>query len=306
MKATMKDVAALAGVGLGSVSNVINGVKVKTSTREKVEAAIRELNYEPNTYARGLKVNRTNTIALILPTIWHPFFAEFTYYVEEALSKKNYKILLCNSDGIGEKEKEYIQMVRQSKVDGILGITYSDIDKYVSSNLPFVSIDRHFSEEVAYVTSDNYTGGQIAAQELIKRGCKQLMYVTTSSPYPYDTLNRKSGFYDVCVQENIIPSMLDIPEPFENIAQLMLDHFKVHQEVEGIFATTDILALRVIKTMKKLGKKLLRDYQIIGFDGMRLIEEEDYLVSTLVQSTQLMAESAVETLLAIIEKKPYE
>ena len=121
-----------------------------------------------------------------------------------------------------------------------------------------------------------------------------------------ETLNRKSGFYDVCVQENIIPSMLDIPEPFENIAQLMLDHFKVHQEVEGIFATTDILALRVIKTMKKLGKKLLRDYQIIGFDGMRLIEEEDYLVSTLVQSTQLMAESAVETLLAIIEKKPYE
>ena len=70
------------------------------------------------------------------------------------------------------KKKEYIQMVKQSKVDGIIGITYSDIDKYVSSNLPFVSIDRHFSEQVSYVTADNYLGGQIAAQELLTRNCK--------------------------------------------------------------------------------------------------------------------------------------
>ncbi|HBM5742511.1 TPA: LacI family DNA-binding transcriptional regulator, partial [Enterococcus faecium] len=71
MKTTMKDVAALAGVGVGTVSRVINGVKVKEVTKEKVMAAISELNYEPDEYARGMKTNSSNTIALILPTIWH-------------------------------------------------------------------------------------------------------------------------------------------------------------------------------------------------------------------------------------------
>nr|HPR81618.1 LacI family DNA-binding transcriptional regulator [Enterococcus sp.] len=91
MKATMKDVAAVAGVGVGTVSRVINGVRVKDTTREKVIAAIKELNYEPDEYARGLKTNKSNTIALILPTIWHPFFSEFAYFVEVELSKRNYK-----------------------------------------------------------------------------------------------------------------------------------------------------------------------------------------------------------------------
>lgn len=74
MKITMKEVAALAGVGVGTVSRVINGVRVKDSTYQKVQAAIKELNYQPDEYARGLKINRSNSIALLIPTIWHPFF----------------------------------------------------------------------------------------------------------------------------------------------------------------------------------------------------------------------------------------
>ncbi len=75
MKATMKDVAKLAGVGVGTVSRVLNNGSVKASTREKVEAAMTELNYQPDFYARGLKMKHTNTVALILPTVWHPFLA---------------------------------------------------------------------------------------------------------------------------------------------------------------------------------------------------------------------------------------
>ena len=73
---TIKAVAKEAGVSVGTVSNVINNIQVKASTKEKVEAAIKKLNYEPNVYARGFKINKTNTIALILPTIWNPFFSE--------------------------------------------------------------------------------------------------------------------------------------------------------------------------------------------------------------------------------------
>ena len=117
---TMKDVAHLAGVGLGTVSRVVNGYNVKESTLKKVQDAIEELNYQPDEYARGLKTNRSNTIAIILPTIWHPFFSEFAYHVEKNLSKKNYKLFICNVESDASTEIEYIEMLKNNKVDGII------------------------------------------------------------------------------------------------------------------------------------------------------------------------------------------
>lgn len=305
MKATMKDVAALAGVGVGTVSRVINGVRVKDATREKVTAAIKELNYEPDEYARGLKTNKSNTIALILPTIWHPFFSEFAYFVEDELSERNYKLLLCNSDGNAEKEKEYIQMVKQSKVDGIIGITYSDVDKYISANLPFVSIDRHFSEEVAYVTADNFMGGKIAATELVRRGCQKLAYIGGTSPYPNETNNRKQGFYEFCLQEEIIPSTLDMFEPIAHLEERLLHFFATHPDLDGIFAVNDFMGLKVIEALKKLDKYPVKDYQIIGFDGVKMAADQPFVMSTIVQPVHEMAYHSVQTILAMISNEDF-
>lgn len=138
----MKDVANLAGVGVGTVSRFINGTKVKDSTYQKVSEAIKTLDFIPDETARGLKSSMTNTVALILPTIWHPFFSEFAYHVEKFLSQNKYKLYLCNSDGQSEKEIEYIKMVDQNRCDGIIAITYTDIENCISDGLPFVSIDR--------------------------------------------------------------------------------------------------------------------------------------------------------------------
>lgn len=303
MKATMKDVAALAGVAVGTVSRVINGAQVKESTQMKVDAAIKELNYEPDAYARGLKMNRTNTVALILPTIWHPFFSAFAYYVEEALSERGYKLFLCNSDNNAEKESEYIQMVRQSKVDGIIGITYSDIDRYISAQLPFVSIDRHFSEEVAYVTADNYGGGEIAAKELIERGCQELAYIGGTSPYPNETNNRKKGFYNYCSTKNKNVKILDIPEPFISLEENLKEFFQENPTIDGIFSVNDFMGMKVIKILKELGKKPIEDYQLIGFDGIKMAVDQEYPISTIVQPVQEMAQSAVEILLGTILKQ---
>lgn len=95
--ATINDVAKLAGVSRGTVSNVINNIKVREKSYLAVKKAIEELGYVPNQYARTLKTNRTNTIALILPTIWNPFFSELTFHIEKETKKRGYKLLLCNS-----------------------------------------------------------------------------------------------------------------------------------------------------------------------------------------------------------------
>ena len=178
MSATMKDVAREAGVALGTVSKVINKIPVGEEYKVKVDEAIKKLGYEVDIYARGMKKQKTDTIALIIPNVLIPFFASFAYHLEVELSKHNYKLLLCNSDGHAEKELSYINMAKQNKVDGIVGITYSDIDQEVSNNCKFVSIDRHFSNsDIPYVSSDNYEGGKIAAEKLIEIGCRNLAFI---------------------------------------------------------------------------------------------------------------------------------
>lgn len=304
MKATMKDVARLAGVGVGTVSRVINGVTVKPLTKEKVDVAIKELNYTPNEYARGLKTNKTQTVALIIPTIWHPFFSEFAYYVEEYLSKQNYKLFLCNSDGKVSKEKEYIQMVKQNKVDGIIGITYSDVDQYISANLPFVSVDRHFSEDVCYVTADNLAGGRIAAKELVERGSKYLAFIGSYSEHPNETTKRLDGFIDYCLTYNLAYEILSVPEPYEEFNQHLEQFLIQYPALDGFFVVNDFLALSVIEFIEeKKIKKIGMDYQVIGFDGIRLGNGHKKMLSTIVQPIQEMARFSVEHILNIIAGK---
>lgn len=306
MNITMKEVARHAGVGVGTVSRVLNNGSVKDSTRKRVEASMKELNYQPDFYARGLKTNKTNTVALILPSVWHPFFSEFAFHVENQLELKHYKLYLCNSNGNSEKEKEYIQMVTQNKVDGIIGITYSDIDGYISSNLPFVSIDRYFTEEVIYVTADNSAGGRLAVEELQKRGCKNLAYIGGYQETPNETKSRRKYFEIECNQQQIAYEVLDMLEPLLDSWNTIETFLLEHESIDGIFTINDSMAMEVCKILKKLGKRVPEDVQVIGFDGQRLSDGEDYLVSTIVQPIEEMAHSAVDLLIDVIEGKEVE
>lgn len=306
LEATMKDVARLAGVGVGTVSRVLNNGSVKASTREKVEAAMKELNYQPNFYARGLKTNQTYSVALILPSVWHPFFSEFAYHVESHLEQADYKLYLCNSAGNAKKEQEYIQMVTQNKVDGIIGITYSDIDDYISSNLPFVSIDRYFTEDVIYVTADNAAGGRLAAQELAKRGCKKVAYIGGYQETPNETKNRRKYFEIECQELGIDNVALDMLEPLYDIENSITKFIQENPEVDGIFTVNDTMAISVCQIFKKLNKKVPEDIQVIGFDGQKTKEGEPYLVSTIVQPIKEMAETAVDLLLSVIKGNEVE
>ena len=297
---TMKDVARLAGVGVGTVSRVVNGIKVKDSTFEKVQTAIEELNYQPDEYARGLKTNRSNTIALIIPTIWHPFFSEFAFYIEKNLNQYKYKLFICNVEEDASTEIEYLEMLKGNKVDGIIGITYSDIDKYIFSNLPFVSIDRHFSESVSYVTSDNFTGGQLAAKALIDRGAKHLAYIGGQNIYKNETDFRKQGFYKIVEESNKNLYKFDLFEPIQDLEKKLEVFLTSYPQIDGIFAVNDFMALKIMKVMKELGKEAPLDYQIVGFDGLKSAVDQEFFLSTIKQQTDLMAKAAVESLLLLI------
>ncbi|CZQ99558.1 transcriptional regulator, LacI family [Trichococcus flocculiformis] len=300
--ATMKDVAALAKVGVGTVSRVLNSSgSVKESTRRKVEAAMKELNYIPNAYARGLKMNKTNTVALIIPTIWHPFFSEFAYYVESNLAEHKYKMLLCNSDVSSDKELEYIQMVQENKVDGIIGITYSDLDNFVSSHLPFVTIDRHFKEETVCVTSDNFHAGQLAVEKLVEKGCHKLGYIGTHSRFPTETTKRRDGFKAKAEQMGIPYAIYDGQDPVIELKQEIRTFFEENPDVDGIFAHTDFIALDILEILEEMKRNVPEEVQIIGCDGIKMESGRRQIVSTIRQPVDLMAKAAVEKIIQVID-----
>ena len=301
----MKDVAALAKVGVGTVSRVLNNSgAVKESTRRKVEAAMKELNYIPNAYARGLKMNKTNTVALIIPTIWHPFFSEFAYYVERNLSEHKYKMLLCNSDVNNDKELEYIQMVQENKVDGIIGITYSDLDNFVSSHLPFVTIDRHFKEETVCVTSDNFHAGQLAVEKLVEKGCQKLGYIGTHSRFPTETTKRRSGFVEQAELMEIPYAIYDGEDPVVEFKQEIRTFLEENPDVDGVFAHTDFIALDILEVLDEMKRKVPEEVQIIGCDGIKMEAGRKQIVSTIRQPVDLMAKAAVEKIIQVIDGEP--
>ena len=162
----MKDVSNEAGVALGTVSKVVNGLPVGDSYRIRVEAAIQKLHYQVNSYAQGLKANKTYTVALLIPNTIDPFYASLTYYINVALMKKRYRMLLCATDYDPRQEQEYVTMAQQNKVDGIIGLTYNP-DLIVDENTPFVAIDRSMGSKIPCVACDNFAGGQLAAEKLV-------------------------------------------------------------------------------------------------------------------------------------------
>lgn len=302
---TIKDIAKLAKVGTTTVSRVINNSpKVSELTKQRVEQAMKDLNFVPNEYARVLKSKKAKTIAVSVPSIWHPFFSEFVFHIERKLLQKDYRLLISSNNADASVEIEFLNMVRQNKVDGIIALTYHNIDHYLSSNLPFVSIDRYFKETVAYVTSDNYHGGQIAAEELIKRGCKNLGYVAAIAPQKNDTLKRKEGFVD---KANSLGFDVDIFQRYEPIMDYNIffdEFFEEFPKLDGLLVMNDQTALVLLAYLDKKGIQVPEDIQIIGYDGFHYFENFETSLTSIKQPIKEMAEAALNLLFDLIDGNP--
>ncbi len=296
---TMKDVAREAGVALGTVSKVVNGFPVGDSYKLRVEEAIKKLNYQVNSYAQGLKASKTCTVALLIPNTQVPFFASLTYYINLALLKRKYKMLLCSTDSDLKLEQEYIIMAQQNKVDGIIGLTYNP-NLIIEENTPFVSIDRSMGPKIPCVACDNFAGGQLAAEKLADFGCKNVAFLRIGSSLTNEPNKRKAGFENGCLSRGLNYEMkiLNDGDSFDEFESFLVDHMD-HGKLlfDGIFCVTDTLAYSIMKILHKLGQRVPEDVQLIGFDGTRHLGEKDYVCSTIVQPIPEIAEMCVELLL---------
>ncbi len=296
---TMADVAREAGVALGTVSKVVNGQAVGEEYRVRVEEAIERLGYRYNSSGRALRTAKTNTIALIIPNTLNPFFAMLVHYINLALEKRDYKMSLCFTEYDQAREDEYIQLLQQKQVDGIIALTYNP-DLIIPEGLPFVTIDRFFSVSVPCVASDNFGGGWMAAYKLRDLGCKKLAFLGISSPIINEPSKRKDGFVAACVEMGLPFEVLFQEDGhFERFERFLKEHAENGKlAFDGLFIGTDMLAWEIIQALKRMGQRVPEDVQVIGFDGIRNFGVLDYLVSTIVQPVPEIAEACVSTVLS--------
>lgn len=296
---TMKDVAAEAGVALSTVSKVVNGLSVREPYKTKVEDAIQKLDYHVNSYAQGLKAGRTGTVALLIPNLWNPFFAMLAHHIDRALQGWKYRMLLCTTDSASEMEQEYVTMLQNNKVDGIIGLTYNP-DLVVPEGVPFVSIDRSIGRGIPCVACDNFMGGQMAAEKLADLGCRNVAFLRIGSSLNNEPNKRKAGFENGCLARKLDfeTLILEDGQPLERFDDFLAAHtVQGRLSFDGIFCVTDKVACYVIEILKKMGLRVPEDVQVIGFDGIRQFGDSGYMCSTIVQPVREIAQTCVDLLL---------
>lgn len=309
---TIKDVAEKAGVTVTTVSRVLNNRGyISRKTREKVYRVMEELQYRPNEIARSLSRKRSMMIGMIIPTIAHPFFAEMAHYIEHYASSLGYKILLCNSRMEQKKEKEYIEMLKSNRVDGvIMGSHTLEVNDYMLLHQPVVTFDRKIADFPS-ISSDNYQGGVLAAELLIRKKCTRIAHIAGNLSLDLLSNRRTQGFVETLRKHAVEPVLIELgtdvfeTADYERVIRRLFDQ---HPGLDGLFVSSDMLAVHVIKVCAELGIRIPEQLKLIGYDDIPLTSLITPGITTIRQPLPEMSRLAVSLIDSLVagEKVPLE
>ena len=269
METTIKDVAKYAGVGVGTVSRVINNERsVGEKTRIKVLEAMRVLNYTRNNMAFRLRKNESRIIALLVPIVNHPFFAKLAYYVEDEASRFGYSVLLVSSQQKVDKETEIITKIKQREVDGAVFVTHYMHEAEDLRGCPIVSIDRTFGDEIPYVTSDNYDATKNAIKYMIEHGATKVGFIGSKPLVGSEVLERERAYLDVMAEYNMPPRIVNEVIQHGEETVVVGDFMEKYNDVDGVFVSGYSLSQVFYEEAARLGKRIPDELQIVSYDGI--------------------------------------
>lgn len=301
---TIRDVAAQAGVSTTTVSHVVNGTrKVDAGTAARVEAAIRELGYRPNALARSMRRGRTHTVGIVLPDISNPFFGDLARSLEDHMYAAGYSAIICNSDGDSAKESGYLEVLLSKKVDGLLLVAASQPSEHlrhlVETGPPTVVVDRELGElPVPQVLVDNHRGGYLAGRHLLELGHRDIAVI--AGPSATGTSARRLEGFHHAIDEAGVP----ITE--ERIFRGDFRAASGRAAMEGwlqssspptaVFAENDLMALGALSAAHAAGVEVPDAVSVVGFDGIAFGADVTPGLTTVAQSTNEVAATAIELL----------
>jgi LacI family transcriptional regulator len=307
-RATIKDVAAKAGVSYQTVSRVINNKgEISPDTKERVLEAAKALNYRPSRVARGLVMQRTNTAGLIISDITNPFFPEVARGVQDMARSKDYNVFLCNTDEDPAEDIQVLYSLTTQAVDGIILFAYhlsdDELKTFADNYRPMVLINRIFEHpNVSRVIVDNYRGAKLAVDHLVEQGHTNIGMVVGRDWLP-GTVRRVNGFRDALsdhglpvVDEWIVTGPPVLANGYESTQHLL----KQNPEITAIFAYNDLMALGAIRACKDLGRRVPADCAIVGFDDIQLTSMITPSLTSVHVDKYALGQQAMTRLLAMI------
>ena len=314
MRITMDEIAKLAGVSKATVSRALNDSEcgVGEQTRVRVKKIAEELGYSVEQTEKKKNVSFTRYIALILPDITNPFFADLAKSVEQSLRRKGYSLVLANTDFSEDNEAAQIRELMVKRLEGILlvpsGIrAREEHDLPRRYQIPMVLMDRKLEgiSDIPGVYSNNEYASVISCEHLIRKGARDIVFI--SGPLNVSTSIERFEGYKAVLAQHSIPFR---PEMCRHGSYTVESGYNAVLELErsgvsysAILAANDLMALGALKAVREFGYRVPEDVQIIGFDNIEFSQYCEPSLSTMQQPTFDMGAKAVELLTGIIEKR---
>lgn len=302
--ALISDVAKLAGVSSATVSRVINGTaKVSEEKARRVREAIAETGFSPSEIARSLYKKSSRIIGYIVPSILNIFLNEIGRAIEDEAFSNGYRVILCNTDQNPAKEAAYIKMLSSMNADGIIITANNEhLDEELENcKLPVVVLDKSVGAQYnASVQSDNYQGGKMSTEHLIRCGCRKIVLMRGPQQYA-SSQQRFLGYVDACNEHHIQPLFVNSGFNWEEGRGGALELFRRFPDAEGILATSDMVALSLYKLLYEQGKSVPDDMMIVGYDGIVLSELMTPALTTVAQPVETIGRKAVKLILEQVE-----
>ncbi len=315
MAASIKDVAKEAGVSIATVSRVLNDIDVvNEDTKKKVLDAIKKLGYRPNIVARSLKTQRTKTIGILLPDISNQFYPEIVRGAEDVSNIYDYNIILCNSDMDMQKEKEYLRVLKEKMVDGVIYMSSSlnqeIIDLINELDLKTVLVETKDKDEaLPSVTINNVKASSESTNYLINKGLKNIAFIGTEKDGMNAWSDRYLGYEKAMREANIEvnPELvyfgsMKMKTGCEGIHKFI----NSKQKFDGIVCASDDIAMGAINELRNNNLQVPKDVSVIGFNNNFASSVFYPKITTIAQPTYDMGSVAMRMLIKILTYKPLD
>lgn len=302
--ATIKDVAALAGISYTTVSHVVNKTRpVSEEVRLKVEAAIKSLDYVPSAVARSLKAKTTATIGLLVPNSLNPYFAELARGIEDYCERNGYCVILCNSDDNPDKQRSYLRVLLEKRIDGLI-VASAGGDSGLAQGLagvktPMVIVDRGLEGvDADLVRIDHEYGAYLATRHLLELGHRDI--ATIGGPASTSVAQMRQAGFRRALKEagvEVSPSRM-LESDFTSTggysaASVLLER----NPPSAIFAGNDMIGIGVLRAAAERNVRVPAELSVIGFDDIQMSRYVYPALTTVGQSILQLGEMAAEVLL---------
>lgn len=313
---SIKEIAKLSGVSVATVSRVINNNgRFSEETRKKVLDVIEKYQYNTNAVAKTLRMNKSQTIGIIVPDINNEFFSTIVHGVERYFFERGFSTFICHTDKSPEKERAYIKSLDAKMVDGLVCISGQEEidDSLLSRNIPIICIDRRpkTRKNISIIESDHFDGGYKATKHLIEKGCRNIIVLTKQSNLS-PVNDRIKGYIQALSEYSYTfdPSnIIRIPNHQQfNVdltKEVIQKEINQGKKIDGIFATNDWLALNAVMALNELGFNVPGNVKVVGFDDDTIAKYFKPSLTTIRQDIKKIVEQASSLLYQMLTNKEF-